>query len=88
MLYPPINAIEQKILLLFKMKMYETIHIEFKSSSDYRYIKYKYWEDIDADDIIYIQTHANVQLKRVEWDDEDTGMNVSFHIIPNNDEEE
>ena len=88
MLYPPINEIEEKILLLFKLREYDTIFIEFKSSEDYRYIKYKYWEDIDIDDIVYIQENANVQLKRFEWDDEDTGMNVSFHIIPNTDEEE
>ena len=88
MLQPPTNKIEEKILLLFKLKGYDTIFLEFKSSEDRRYIKYKYWEDISIDDIVYIQENAGVQLKRVEWDDEDTGMNVAFDIISNTDEKE
>ena len=86
MLYPPINKIEEKVLLLFKLLGHDTIHIEFKNSGGEtdRCIKYKYWEYLDSDDIVYIQENANIILKPIEWEDEDTGNNVSYHIIPNN----
>tara|TARA_R100000152_G_C6780959_1_gene214522 strand:- start:922 stop:1191 length:270 start_codon:yes stop_codon:yes gene_type:complete len=89
MIHAPINKIEEKILLLFKLKGYDSINIEFKNSggTSKRCIKYKYWEEIDIDDIIYIQENANVMLQRTEWDDEDTGLNFAYHIIIDDEEE-
>jgi hypothetical protein len=85
MMHTPINPIEEKILLLFKMRGYDSIDIEFKDSGGEtdRCIKYKYWEYIDSDDIIYIQENASVMLKPTEWEDEDTGNNVAYHIKDN-----
>tara|TARA_R100000008_G_C3487431_1_gene116958 strand:+ start:195 stop:461 length:267 start_codon:yes stop_codon:yes gene_type:complete len=82
MIHPPVNETEEKILLLFKLRGYDTINIEFKNSGGRtnRCIKYKYWEHIDSDDIIYIQENANVMLTPTEWEDEDTGNNVAYHI--------
>ena len=45
MMHPPVNPIEEKILLLFKIRGYDSIDIELKDSGGEtdRCIKYKYW---------------------------------------------
>jgi hypothetical protein len=72
----PINDIEKKIQLLCKIRGFNDTDIEFKSTNGNdktRIFKYGYWNYLDADDMIYIQENAKINLVPRQWEDEDTG---------------
>ena len=81
----PINDIEKKIQLLCKIRGFNDTDIEFKSTNGndkIRIFKYGYWNYLDADDMIYIQENAKINLVPRQWEDEDTGNLVAYEIKP------
>ena len=71
--------------MLCKIRGFKDTDIEFKSTNGNdktRIFKYGYWNHLDAEDMIYIQENAKVNLVPRQWEDEDTGNLVAYEIKP------
>jgi hypothetical protein len=71
--HPPINPIENKMVLLLVMKGHkkEDIHFRYDLGENNRHLRCAYWEYIEPETIKYVEEHANVSFETIVIEDSD-----------------
>ena len=76
----PAHPIEHKIMLLLGIKGYRRKDLRFKDCSDGRILQHGYWNNIEWDDIMYVQKNCAVTFSIINWEDEDTGFLTGYKM--------
>tara|TARA_R110000787_G_scaffold152168_1_gene265971 strand:+ start:1342 stop:1602 length:261 start_codon:yes stop_codon:yes gene_type:complete len=72
---------EHKIALLLGIRGLERKHLDFRYNQyDERFVSFEHWSPIQAEDILYVQTHCNVILNEISWHDDDCGWQFYYGI--------